>query len=64
MMSARPYRQTMSIADAMRELRTNSGTQFDPQIVDAFLVAFDRGIIAECLRESTNISLSSPATLG
>lgn len=61
MMSARPYRQTMSIADAMRELRTNSGTQFDPQIVDAFLVAFDRGIIAECLRESTSLS---PAALG
>jgi HD-GYP domain-containing protein (c-di-GMP phosphodiesterase class II) len=36
MTSDRPYRRAMAIEDALSELRRNSGTQFDPQIVDAF----------------------------
>jgi response regulator RpfG family c-di-GMP phosphodiesterase len=61
MMSVRPYRKTMSIADAMRELRENAGTQFDPEIVDAFMVAFDRGDIAECLRQRVDTALAMPS---
>jgi len=33
----RVYRRAISLADAVRELRTNSGTQFDPEIVERFL---------------------------
>ncbi|MCX6374833.1 MAG: HD-GYP domain-containing protein [Armatimonadetes bacterium] len=32
-----PWREAMSLKDALQELRRCSGTQFDPMIVDAFL---------------------------
>lgn len=32
-----PWREAMSLRDALQELRRCSGTQFDPMIVDAFL---------------------------
>ncbi len=37
MVSGRPYKDTVSINEALDELKRNSGTQFDPQIVNAFL---------------------------
>ena len=37
MTSDRPYRKAMSHGDALRELRTSAGTQFDPQVVEALL---------------------------
>ena len=36
MMSKRPYRNGLTFTEAMAELRRVSGTQFDPEIVDAF----------------------------
>jgi PAS domain S-box-containing protein/diguanylate cyclase (GGDEF)-like protein len=36
MVSARPYRAAMSIAEAVAELRRCAGTQFDASVVDAF----------------------------
>lgn len=36
MTSDRPYRQALSIEDAREELREGSGTQFDPDVVEAF----------------------------
>jgi HD-GYP domain-containing protein (c-di-GMP phosphodiesterase class II) len=36
MTSDRNYRETVSIAEAVAELRECAGTQFDPMIVDAF----------------------------
>lgn len=36
MTSDRPYRNAMSLEAAIEELRSNSGTQFDPQVVEAF----------------------------
>ena len=33
----RPYRAAMSAKDAMRELRANAGTQFNPVVVEAFI---------------------------
>ena len=36
MVQQRPYRQAISIPEAVEELKKNSGTQFDPQIVRVF----------------------------
>jgi HD-GYP domain-containing protein (c-di-GMP phosphodiesterase class II) len=37
MTNTRPYRKAMSREEAITELKNNSGTQFDPAVVDAFL---------------------------
>lgn len=38
MVSARPYRKVgLSVNEAMEEVRKNSGVQFDPKVVEAFL---------------------------
>ena len=36
MVSDRPYRGGRSTAEALEELRSNAGTQFDPAVVEAF----------------------------
>ena len=43
MMSDRPYRKALALEDATRELRINSGTQFDPRVVRASLDAIEEG---------------------
>ena len=47
MTSDRPYRAAMSHADARAELVAGAGTQFDPSVVDGFLVVLDAGAIAQ-----------------
>ena len=42
MTSNRPYRAAMTDDDACAELRLHSGTQFDPEVIAAFLVVLDR----------------------
>ena len=42
MTNDRPYRLTMDPSSAIAELRRNAGTQFDPEIVQAFCVARER----------------------
>lgn len=37
MRSDRPYRRALSLAEAVAELKRNSGTQFDASIVDVFV---------------------------
>jgi HD-GYP domain-containing protein (c-di-GMP phosphodiesterase class II) len=37
MISDRPYRPALSLGTAVAELRAAAGTQFDPDVVDAFL---------------------------
>ena len=39
MVSARPYREAMSLADAIAELRSCAGTQFHPDVVGGLLHA-------------------------
>jgi len=41
MTSVRPYRPSLSVAHAMREMEQGKGVQFDPAVVDAFRRAFD-----------------------
>ena len=36
--SERPFRPAVSHAEAMKQIVWGKGTQFDPEIVDAFLV--------------------------
>ena len=40
--SDRPYRSATSFATARKEIRKNTGTQFDPRVVDVFLSMPDR----------------------
>jgi HD-GYP domain-containing protein (c-di-GMP phosphodiesterase class II) len=37
MTTDRPYRDAMSVASAVAELRATAGTQFDPNIVEAVI---------------------------
>jgi HD-GYP domain-containing protein (c-di-GMP phosphodiesterase class II) len=41
MTAERPYRSAMTRAEALRELRANAGTQFNPVVVEAFIAAVE-----------------------
>jgi len=43
MVSGRPYKKAYSREKAIEELRENSGTQFDPEIVETFLGVLNKG---------------------
>ncbi|MBI3976805.1 MAG: diguanylate cyclase [Chloroflexi bacterium] len=43
MTSDRPYRKALAVARALRELRREAGRQLDPQVVEAFCQAVERG---------------------
>ena len=43
MTSDRPYRQSLTMAVAVAELEKGSGTQFDPEVVDALLALLRAG---------------------
>jgi len=43
MLSGRPYKKAYSEEKAIEELRGNSGTQFDPEIVETFLEVLNKG---------------------
>jgi len=40
MTTDRPYRKKLPLEDVLEDFRTNTGTQFDPQVVSAFCRAF------------------------
>ncbi len=42
MISERPYRKALTLSQAISELKANSGTQFDPVIIKAFLRVLER----------------------
>lgn len=44
MISPRPYRGPLSHAEAIRELKKNSGSQFDPRLVDIFISLMEENI--------------------
>ena len=39
------YRRGHSVEDALAELRRCSGTQFDPECVDAFISGYSKGLV-------------------
>jgi len=45
MTSDRPYHKGMSTAEGMQQLKKNKGTQFDPQVVDAFLEVLQEDLV-------------------
>jgi putative nucleotidyltransferase with HDIG domain len=45
MTSGRPYRKTLSHSMAVKEIIRNSLTQFDPEVVEAFLEADRQGLV-------------------
>ncbi|MCK5236012.1 MAG: GAF domain-containing protein, partial [Deltaproteobacteria bacterium] len=47
MTTTRPYRKSLSEKVAIKELRDCSGTQFDGEVVKAFIKAYKKGIIRE-----------------
>jgi HD-GYP domain-containing protein (c-di-GMP phosphodiesterase class II) len=47
MISKRHYQKAKTIDDALKEIKRNSGTQFDPKVVDAFLRAVKKKKIKE-----------------
>ena len=45
MTTNRPYRRKRKAPEAMKEIKKYSGTQFDPDIVESFLKAYDKGTL-------------------
>lgn len=45
MMSNRPYRRSLSLEEAIKELKACTGKQFDPQVTDVFIQLLDKEII-------------------
>jgi HD-GYP domain-containing protein (c-di-GMP phosphodiesterase class II) len=47
MTTDRPYRRAMQAEDALAELSANSGTQFEPRVVEAVQAVVDAGLVEE-----------------
>ncbi len=45
MTSARPYREKWPVEKAVEEIKRNSGTQFDPVLVENFVELFEQGLL-------------------
>ena len=61
MTHARPYKEALSIEHAVAELKRCSATQFDPEIVEAFM-KLDHGALVEpgcCSRQATTTIATS-----
>ena len=57
MTTDRPYRKALTREEAISELRTCSGTQFDPQIAETFIACMERGA------ESVAVAPSRPSVV-
>ncbi len=68
MTSDRPYRKGTTFANAIAEIDRCSGTQFDPQVVQAFLSIGEAGLITikedmAAKRRAREVALPKPAVL-
>ena len=50
MISSRPYRKGLPLKQAAKEIYKNSGTQFAPEIVEAFKIIFEKDILLHKLQ--------------
>ncbi len=50
MISKRSYREPMTIEQALKEIQSNRGTQFDPRVVDSFMKVMERKEILEKMK--------------
>lgn len=55
MISKKPYRVAKTIEEALEEIKRNSGTQFDPKIVDLFLKVMKRKDIRSALEKESYV---------
>ena len=64
MTTERPYRNAMTTNEATKELERNAGTQFDPEMVTAFIetIAPTEGVIKESIHVSTATRRDEKAT--
>jgi HD-GYP domain-containing protein (c-di-GMP phosphodiesterase class II) len=61
MTTDRVYREAMSTAEAIAELKTNSGTQFDPTVVEAVsVVVRERAMAISAADEVRAVLASAP----
>ncbi len=51
--SDRPYRKGRPLAEAIEEIKNHSGTQFNPEIVEACLSAYSKGKLDSLFQEDT-----------
>jgi len=56
MLSERAYRERMTIEQALKEIQANSGTQFDPKVVDCFLKVVRFRETYEKLKQASSIT--------
>ena len=57
MTSNRPYGRVLDAEEALRELRANASTQFDPMVVEAVHEAYRSGLLDEPRRSSAAVYL-------
>jgi HD-GYP domain-containing protein (c-di-GMP phosphodiesterase class II) len=64
MTTDRPYRRALSTDAAIEELRSNSGTQFDPQVVNAVMRVVEQGLVqhAEAYNDAVRAVLATHAS--
>jgi HD-GYP domain-containing protein (c-di-GMP phosphodiesterase class II) len=60
MMSDRPFRSAMTEEEAVAEILRNSGTQFDPALVNVLLKVLGVRVPAQAQQEATHIRLVNP----
>jgi HD-GYP domain-containing protein (c-di-GMP phosphodiesterase class II) len=63
MTSTRAYRKALPVADAIAEIRRCSGTQFDPEIVPAFLACQPKIVIPDDVSLPEGFEEAIPASL-
>jgi HD-GYP domain-containing protein (c-di-GMP phosphodiesterase class II) len=60
MTTDRPYRKALTIDEAIKEIALARGTQFDPEVVDAFLLAVNAPPVGDSL---PTMAMSAPQAL-
>lgn len=64
LVSERPYRAGLPVTDAMTIILDSAGTQFDPQVVAAFVQADREGAIGPARTSTTQAELANALELG